>query len=203
MNTPINHQEPNRQAARESYTGSRLTEARLDTAISIAEIIRRDIQKTASFINPLTDYANTFAGRDAVDASREERILRDIYTACYGESMNATRERLLEQEKIARETGTEDALTRARSIGPMIQDGDTMPYYLADDRVTYAMAQDYGIAETAARSMIHEAFERAEGKGLREHGKSLEEQHHRPVREAQRAARQADRQQWQRSGPRR
>lgn len=41
--------------------------------------MHREIQRSGSFIEKLTDYARTFAGREKVDATREEMILRDIY----------------------------------------------------------------------------------------------------------------------------
>ncbi len=190
-----------RAEARQSYTGSRLTNAQFDEAWNIAGIIDREIHRSGSFIEKLTDYARTFAGREKVDASREEVILRDIYTARFGQTMNKTREALMGRETVTRDAALEQALHHARTVGTMIKDGPTMPFYQAYDRAALTMARQHGITETGAKSLMKDAFETAEGKTLYAFGKDEESKHHLPVRDAARTAKKAERNQQSRSGP--
>ncbi len=189
--------------ARESYTGRRLTDSQFETAWNIAGIIHREIRKTGSFIEPLTDYARTFAGRDKLDASREEGLLGDIYAARYGDTMNQTRERLLGRDASLRETPGEAPIAAARSVLSMIEDGQTLPFYQALDRAALDMAATHGVTEACAKSLMKEAYEAQEGRPLYEVGKEREAQFHAPVRDAERAARNPERRRPARSGPRR
>lgn len=195
------HIDPKRAQARQSFTGKRMTESQFDEAWNITGIINREIHKSGSFIEKLTDYAHAYARNQKFDGARGEVILRDLYAARYGESMNQTRKGLMEREAMIRESAQEQALHHARSIGKMIQDGPTMPFYQAADTAGVAMARQHGITESGAKKLMADAFETAEGRSLRDHGKELETMHHIPVRDAERAARQATRNQMQRSGP--
>lgn len=202
MNTVLNEDGQQRLAeARSSYTGSRLTDSQFEEAWNIAGILNREIHKSGGFIEKLTDYAHAFSRTERFDAARGESILRDIFSARYGQSMNKTREALMDREAVTRNAAKDQALHHAREVGRMIQDGPTMPFYQAYDRAAVAMARQHGVTEAGAKSMMKEAFEAAESTSLYDHGKALEEQYHGPVREAQRATRQADRRQHQRSGP--
>ena len=193
--------DPKRQDARQSFTGKRMTESQFDEAWNITGIINREIHKSGSFIDKLTDYAHAYSRNQKFDGARGEVILRDLYSARYGESMNQTRTALMEREDMIRETAQDQALHHARSIGKIIQNGPTMPFYQAADNAGVAMAHQHGITETGAKKLMAEAFEAAEGRSLRDHGKELESTYHIPVRDAERAARQATRSQMQRSGP--
>jgi hypothetical protein len=191
---------PKRQEARQSYTGSRLTDSQFDEAWNISGIINREIHKSGSFREKLTDYAHAFARSEKFDAMRGETILRDIYNARHGESMNQTREALMEREAMLRDTGDDQALHHAHMVKTLIQDGPTMPFYRAYDISAVEMARQHGVTESGAKSMMKEAFEKAEGRDLYISGKELEDRHHKPVRDAERAIQRSDRQR-QRTGP--
>ena len=202
MNTTLNEDGQNRLVeARNSYTGSRLTDSQFEEAWNIAGILNREIRKSGGFIEKLADYAHAFSRTERFDTARGETILRDLFTARYGLSMNKTREALMEREAVVRSSAQDQALHHARQVGRMIQEGPTMPFYQAYDRAAVAMAQKHGVTETGAKSMMKEAFEAAENTSLYETGKALEERYHRPVREAQRTTRRSERRQQHRSGP--
>jgi hypothetical protein len=76
-----------------------------------------------------------------------------------------------------------------------------MPAYQAIDQASVAMARQNGITDYGARKMMDEAYQAAENRTLREACNDLEDRFHKPVREAERATRQATRSQMQRSGP--
>ncbi|MEM7724621.1 MAG: hypothetical protein AAF376_19985 [Pseudomonadota bacterium] len=191
-----------RAEARRSFTGSRLTDSQFDEAWSIAGILNREIHKSGSFVEKLADFSHAFARSQRFDAAKGEVILRDLHTARFGQSLNQVREGLMAREAVARDVAGDQALHHARAIPEMIKDGPTMPFYQAADRAGIAMARQHGITETGARKMMAEAFEAAEGRPLRAVGKEMEARHHQPVREAERAARQAERSRV-RSGPQR
>jgi len=202
MNNTVTQTKPERAPdARQSFTGASLTESQYDTATNIVAIMHRNIEKNGTFREPLTDFAHAFARGEKFDAMRGETIIRDLFKAINGETMNQLRTRRMDREATLRETGSEQALYHANRVLSGIQDSPTMPFYQAYDQSAVAMAQRHGITETGAKSMMKEVFEATEGRDLYEAGKEMEEQHHKPVRDAQRAARKGEPRQMQRSGP--
>jgi hypothetical protein len=156
----------------------------------VAAIMERGIRTNGSFVEKLGDYAHAFARAEKFDATRGEVIIRDMFKARYGVTMNQMREGLLSREAEIKETMTEQAMTHARAIEPLIRDGETMPFYRAYDRQAVKMAKTLGITQAGAKSMMKDAYEKIEGRDLYETGKALEEKYHLPKREA-------DRQEWQ------
>ena len=198
MNTTLNEDGQHRLAeARQSYSGSRLTDSQFDEAWNIAGIINREIHRSGSFIKKLSNYAETFADDRKFDVTRAENILRDIFKSRYGESMNQMREELMATEENLRSLPLEHALPHARTAVQLIRESSAMPAYQAIDRVSVGMARQNGITEYAAQKMMSEAYEAAEGRSLREACKEL----HQPDRQAAWAERKAERVQIQRSGP--
>jgi len=62
--------DPKRQESRQRYTGSRLTDSQFDAAWNITSIINREIHRTGSFREKLTDFAHVFARNEKFDAMR-------------------------------------------------------------------------------------------------------------------------------------
>jgi len=177
--------------ARNSFTGKTLTASQFDESWAIAGVMEREIRKTGSFREKLTDYSHAFARSEKFDQMKGETILRDMYKARYGITMNATREGLMAREKIMAESSHERALAQSQSIAGLIKDGDTMPFYRAYDHAAVEMAQKHNITETGAKTLMKEAFAQAEGRELYTAMKDVEKEFHEPVREAEQAARQA------------
>ncbi len=191
MENAIEIEMEQRERVRQSYSGGSMTESQIDKSIHFAGIVRRDIQKTGSFIKPVSRYAETYAEGERFDATRAETIIRDAFKAVYSESMNEMRLRLAERENSLRDAGSEQALYYAERMLRDIQEGQTMPLYQADDRAAVAMAQQHGITEIGARSMMKEVYQAATGRNLYEVGKELERTHHTPKKEAARMEKQA------------
>lgn len=181
--------------ARNSPTGQTLTASQFDEGSAIAGIIDREIHKSGSFRDKLTDFAHAYARSQKFDALRGELIVRDLYTVLYGQTMNETREALMEREAVLRDTGHEQALQYARSIGPRIAEGETMPFYRAYDETAVMMAKQHSITEAGAKELMKEAYRQAEGRELYDDCKELEERHHTPKREARTATNQKTRKQ--------
>ena len=82
-------------AARNSFSGKSMTAGQLKEALAITEILHEEIHRSGSFIEKLTDYGHAFARNERFDSMRSEKMLRDVYTATQGQTMNHTREALL------------------------------------------------------------------------------------------------------------
>lgn len=179
-------------AAHESFSGKTMTDSQLKEAVAIADILHNEIHRSGSFIEKLTDYAHAFARNEKFDAMRGEKIIRDIYTATQGQSMNQTREGLASAEQNLPENAQTRALACAETIGELIQAPPTQPFYQAYDRAAVTLAGEFGVTQNAAKALMKETFEQSHGKDLYAHGKEFEEAYYKPVREAEIAARKAE-----------
>lgn len=181
-------------AARESFSGKTMTETQVKEAVAIADILHAEINDSGSFIEKLTDYAHAFARNERFDAMRAEKIIRDVYIATRGQSMNQTREGLKAAEENLPDIAKTRALDCAESIGGLIEAAPTQPFYKAYDRAAVTLSGEFGITQNAAKEMMQDVFKQHHGTELYAHGKALEAQFHAPVREAARNARKAEQQ---------
>lgn len=188
--------DPSYAEARNSQAGKRMTDGQFADIWALAGIMNRHIHRTAVFKDKLGDHSHALARTEKFDAHRANLMIRDVYEARYGEEMNQTRKNLVEREANLPDGFEMRALFHARSIEPIIRDGETKPYYQALDIAAVNMAGEFGISEAGARRMMTESFERAEGRDLYSVGKEWEEAFHKPVREAEKAI---ERQQTSRS----
>lgn len=180
------------QAARDSFSGRGLTDSQLRDAWALSGVLHTHIQKTGSFREALTDYAHAFARGERFDALRAEAILRDVYGARYEQSLNQTREGLLEREKALPETAQTRAGICADTIEDLIRSAPTQPFYQAYDRAAVSLANELQITQSGAKALMKDAYRAAHGRDLYEAGKAVEEACHKPAREAEIAARKAE-----------
>ncbi|MCB2012815.1 MAG: hypothetical protein KDF64_19860 [Geminicoccaceae bacterium] len=185
--------EKNRHEARQSFTGKSLTDGQFEESWALAGVMERGIKTNGTFHEKLTDYAHAFARSEKFDAIKGETIIRDIFKARYGETMNRMREGLMKREAEVRESGHNLAFNHARNVEHLIQNGETMPFYKAYDRESAEFAQTLGITQAGAKSMMQEAYRAVEKRELYDVGKALEDKFHRPRMEAEKAAREAAR----------
>ncbi|MDJ0826436.1 MAG: hypothetical protein QNJ16_13100 [Rhodobacter sp.] len=183
--------DPKRMEARTAPHAQRMTDSQFDETWDMAGILRRGIQKSGKFAEKLDHQSIAFALGQKISKEQAELVLRDQYEARYGETMRQTLDGLHDRETILREAGGDQALYYAGTVETLISDGDTMPFYKAFDAAAVDMARQHGITETGAKSMMKDAFQKARNRDLYETGKALEEQHHKPVREAENTARRA------------
>ncbi|HMU52461.1 MAG TPA: hypothetical protein PKA13_21965 [Geminicoccaceae bacterium] len=176
--------------ARQSFSGKSLTDSQFAESWSLAGVMARNIRASGSFHEKLTDYAHAFARSEKFDAVKGETIIRDIFKARYGVTMNQMREGFVEREAEVRDSAREQALVHARDIEALISQGETMPFYRAYDRASGKLAETFGITQAAAKTMMKDAYREIEGRELYETGKALEDQHHRPKVEAEQARRE-------------
>ncbi|MEM7522448.1 MAG: hypothetical protein AAF360_01550 [Pseudomonadota bacterium] len=178
--------DPNRAKARETFHGKTLTDSQFEEAYAISTILEREIQKSGSFRDKLTDYAHAFARDQRFDALKGEEILRDVFKGRYGHSMNEQREALLEREAAIKDSAPDQALHHAKAVLKTIET-DIQPFYRAFDDQAVAMARKHGLTETGAKRMMSEAHEQSEGRSLYEAGKEVEAAYYTPAKEVERA----------------
>lgn len=181
----------NAERVRNSAIGKTLTHSQFVDGYSIAKMIHTNIRKTGTFKDKLTDHAHAFARQERFDALKGEQIIRDVFIERYGQSMNELREEFLTREEDLFDQAHDFALEHAEKIGPMIRQGETMPFYLAYDRAAHLMGKRLSITENTAKDWMKHAFEKAHGKDLYETCKQVEKDYHYPVKEQERERRQS------------
>lgn len=175
--------------ARQSFTGKSLTDSQFAESWALAGVMAESIRASGSFHEKLTDYAHAFARSERFDAVKGETIIRDIFKARFGVTMNQMREGFQEREAEIRDRAREQALVHAREIETLICQGETMPFYRAYDRASATFAESFGITQATAKTLMKDAYREVERRELYDTGKALEEQHHRPRIEAELARR--------------
>lgn len=122
---------------------------------------------------------------------RGETIVRDIYQGRYNQTMNQTRETLMEQEKaIALDENTQShALKFAERVPELIKEDQTQPFYKAYDQAATELSKELNITQNSAKALMKDAYQNAHGSELYDKGKEFENAYHKPVREAENAAR--------------
>jgi len=183
MADPLHSPDEHKFLVRQGPAGRNLTDSQFEEGWAVAGIIARENVKTGAFREKLSDYAHAFARTQRFDALKAEEIIRDIFKARYGQTMNEFRESLLSRETEIEPTIGGEALRRAQSIPERIREAPTMPFYLAYDEAAVAFASEYGITESCAKNMMKAAFMANEARELYEAGKEAESLYHKPARE--------------------
>lgn len=172
--------------ARESFSGRTLTNSEFDEALALTGIIEREILRSGSFKEPLGDYAYAFARTKQFDAMKAESILRDLFKARTGRTMNQMREDLAEREEKLPAKTKKLAFDYAHAIGPMIAEGTKINFNRAFAHQAQAMASELGITDAGAKRLMKEEFKAAENRELYDWGKEMEEKFYKPQIEAER-----------------
>lgn len=190
----MNHHYTNDEAqrigqARDSFAGRLLTDSQFQEAVAITGILEAEIKKSGTFKEKLGDYSHAFARTEKFDAMKAESTLRDLFKARTGQSMNQMREELMDRENALDDSIDEQIKTVTREIGPMIKDGNKMPFHRAYDFQASVLATDLDITTAGAKRLMTEVFRKEADGELYDWGKGLEEKYYRPQIEAEKAER--------------
>jgi len=192
MNNLFDPKEQNRVAeARESFSGRMLTNRQFEDAMAITGILEREIKATGKFKEKLSDYAVAMARTEKFDVMKSETILRDLYKVRTGETMNQTREKLMDREANLTDEQKHGAYKHAKEVGQMIEDGNKISFHRAYAHVADNFAQELGITDVAAKTLMKEALKSVEDKDLYDWGKEQEDKYYRPQIEAEKQHREA------------
>lgn len=198
MNYFYNGKENERVAeARESFSGRLLSDAQFDEAMAITGIIEREIRKSGAFKEKLGDYAYAFSRTEKFDPGKAEIVIRDLFQARTGLTMNQTREELIAREEKLPKQQKSLALEYAQAVGTMIREGDKISFSRAFSHQAQQLADELKITDAGAKRLMKEEFAAVEDRDLYEVGKELEGQFYRPQIEAEKQARERTREQEQ------
>ena len=172
--------------ARESFSGRPLSNAHFDNAIAITAIIERKIHRNGAFVDDLRDYAYAFARTEAIEPVRAETIIRDLFKARTGRTMNEMRETLAERESKLTRAQTGQAYDSALAVGKMIEEGDKISFQRAFNHQAAELAGHMRITDACAKRLMKEEFAAAEADlDFYAWGKDIEERFYRPQIEAE------------------
>ncbi len=181
--------------ARESFNGRLLTDAQFDEAMSITNIIEREIKKTGMFKEKLGDYAYAFSRSEKFDPMKSETIIRDLFKERCGQSMNKMREGFRDRANNLTNDQIDDALPHAKEIGKMIEQGNKISFNRAYAHQAQNLADKHHITDAHAKTIMQQTFKASEDTELYDWGKAQEKQFYTPQIEAEKQQRQTTRSQ--------
>lgn len=176
--------------AREIFSARLLTDAQFEECVAITNIIGREIRKSGTFKEKLGDYSYAFSRSEKFDPMKAETILRDVFKARTGVSMNQLREKLVQGEQALTDQQRQKAYEGACQLGEIMERGDKLTFNRALSSEAQGLAKEFGVTDTAARRVMAEEFQAAEQTSLYEWGKELDEKIYRPQIEAERQQRE-------------
>lgn len=99
--------------------------------MAITGILEREIRKSGSFKEKLGDYAYAFSRTEKFDPGKAEIVIRDLFQARTGQTMNQIREDLIGREEKLQKQHKSLALDYAQAVGTMIREGDKINFHRA------------------------------------------------------------------------
>ena len=188
MNYSFEPDEKNRLlAVRETPAVRLLINTQFAEAVLITYIIECGIEKSGAFTDKLGDYAIAFARTEKISPAKAEMILREIFKARTGQTMNQRREALAEREARLTDDETARVLDHALAIGRMIEEGGTIAFHRAFAHQAQLLGRELGITHAAAKRFMKEAFKETRCEELYDWGKALEEKFFKPKIGAEKA----------------
>ena len=167
------------QETSESFSGRLLTDPQFKEAVAITGILEREIRRSGSFKDKLSDYAHAFARSERFDAMRAETTIRDLFKERFGQTMNGLREELMQREESLSEGEMARGHDMALSVGDMVETGNKLTFNRALAHQSEAFATELGVTHAKARSLMSEQFEAQEGGSFYEWGKALDQDNYR------------------------
>ena len=182
-------------SARESFSGRLLSDRQFDEAMAITGIIEREIAKSGAFKDKLGDYSYSFARSERFDTAKSETILRDLFKERTGQTMNDMRKAFAERAEKLTEEQRQGAYQYAVDIGAIMESGNKLSFNRTFAHQAQSLGQELGVTDAYAKSLMIEEFRAVENAELFDWGKELDEQFYRPQIEAEKAEREAQRDQ--------
>jgi len=179
-------------SVRESFSARLLTDPQFDECMAITSIIGREIRHSGTFKEKLGDYSYAFARSQKMDAAKTETIVRDLFKERTGQTMNQMREKLINGEEKISDDQRQKAYQSACDIGGLMEQGNKLTFHRTLATQSQNLAKDFGITDKAARRIMSDEFNKAEGTRLYDWGKELDEQIFRPQIDAEKNKRSQD-----------
>ncbi|EFO34056.1 conserved hypothetical protein [Roseibium sp. TrichSKD4] len=174
--------------ARNIYSARLLTDPQFEEFVSICAILNREIHRTGSFIEKLGIYAFVISlTQKGISANRAETIIRDLFKALFGQTLDQLRQRLLKTAEELDDESIAMGVPYAYEVLQMIEgdpepgnDPDPMPFHRAYAHQAAVMATQLSITDVAAKKIISEEFKTLEGRDFYEEGKQFEDRFYQP-----------------------
>ncbi|MEZ5804967.1 MAG: hypothetical protein R3E51_16270 [Rhizobiaceae bacterium] len=159
--------------------------------MAITGIVEREIRKSGAFKEKLGDYAYAFSRTEKFDPLKAETILRDLFKARTGQTMNQMREGFAERESKLTRAQTGQAYDHAIAVGKMIEEGNKISFHRAFNHQATQLAGQLGITDAGAKRLMKEEFKTAEADlDFYEWGKDIEERFYKPQIEREKEQRE-------------
>lgn len=158
-----------KHAARQSYSGQRLSARHFEDVYAITGIIERDITHDASFYQSRENYAFAFSKGLKLTPSQCENIIGDVFKARFGKTMNQMRGDYIKRDE---EAAQDQVLPYAEKLKTLIQDGQ--PFYKAQDIIASEMTHALGMTSKRSKALMKDAHQQAHGTELYDVSKELE-----------------------------
>ncbi|MCV6600371.1 MAG: glycine/sarcosine/betaine reductase component B subunit, partial [Cohaesibacter sp.] len=188
--------------ARTSYSGNLLTDRQFNDVMAVTGIIERRMKETGTFKDCLGDFSNALARTERFDTAKANTIIRDLFRARTGMSMNKMREGLIANERklLTAENPSlagqkQDALMAVKLAGQMVKEGSKMTFHRAISYEAAQMATKLNVTDAGVKRFMADTFKESQGKELRDWGRDLDEKYYRPQIEAEKSQRTAERNQ--------
>ena len=137
-----------------NLTGSQKEELQM-----ISHIMAREIQKNGSFSDKLDDYSYAYSkSQDRVTAEKANGYIRAQFQVDHGQTMKDMMDKLRAKEEKLDEHSLGLARNFAHCIEKEMKAGD-VPFYLAYDNQGRKFAEQFGVTERKAKSLIKTSFE--------------------------------------------
>lgn len=185
MATKTIRKEERKADPRESFSGRNLTNSQYFEGSAIVGILKREIERSGAFLEKLGDFVHAYARMQNFDVARAETIIRDLFKAITGKTMNRMREELIEREEKLTQEEKSGAYNYATAVGDMIEKGDKISFNRAYAHQGELLGRKLNITDAGAKRLMKEAFKEAHGSEFYDWGKDIEEKFYRPQIEAE------------------
>lgn len=176
--------------ARNTFSARLLTDPQFEEFAAICAILHREIHRSGSFIEKLENYAFTISRTEkGINASKADTIIRDLFKALFGETMDQLRKALLKAEEELDDTVSGIAHDFALATLNQVQEGDKIPFHRAYAEQAGLMATELKVTDVAAKKLMSEAFEAETGHPFYEEGKQVEDRFFAPQIQAEKRQR--------------
>ena len=175
-------------ATRNTYSARLLTDPQFEEFISICIMLRRENQRSGSFIEKLGIYAFVISLTEkGISVNRAENIIRDLFKCLFGQTLDQFRQSLLRMEEALGEENLAMGVPFAYETLNMIEAGDQdgtevtpVPFHRAYAHQASILATQLLITDLCAKKLMSEQFEKLEGRSFYDEGKLYEERYYQP-----------------------
>lgn len=164
---PLFHPEEGKRIAegRESFSARMLTDRQYSDFIAGVGIIRRRIEETGSFYEPLNDYTNAIARTERFGAVKADTIIRDLFKIVNdGATMNQMREGFQKREAALFDRKNDPAGEQRRKAcqagveaGRLVEQGNVLTFHRALNWMSVQLARDLNITFTGEGDFMKRA----------------------------------------------